>query len=109
MHKECIQRGALIKEVLRLLNQRWSSPSDIDMIPSKLGISALSLGTKIFTLNQILETFRAIPEQYFKDTEQRENILESAQEALDDLIEQEEEEEREIEDDDDGFDISFDI
>ncbi|CAM3537914.1 TyeA family type III secretion system gatekeeper subunit [Parendozoicomonas haliclonae] len=103
-----IKKGVLIEEVLRLLNQRWISASDVEGIPDKMGVQD-DLSIKIFVLNQVLETFRKIPDQYFKEAEHRENILEASQEALDDLIEQEEEEEFEDEDDDDDFDMDFDI
>ena len=101
-----IKQGVLIEEVLRLLNQRWISANDVEGIPEKMGLTSDDLGVKIFALNQVLETYKKIPEQYFKETEHRENILEASQEALDDLIEQEEEEEF---DDDDDFDMNFDI
>ncbi len=102
-----VNDGVLIEEILRLLNQRWISSSDIEAIPGKMGIPDDNLAVKIFVLNQVLETYRKIPDQYFKEAEHRENILEASQEALDDIIEQEEEEE--LEDDEDDFDMDFDI
>ncbi len=107
MDEAMIKEGALVEEVLRLLNQRWISASDIESILEKMGLGTSDVGIKIFVLNQILETYRKIPDQYFKEAEHRENILEASQEALDDLIEQEEEEE--FEDDEDDFDMDFDI
>ena len=108
-----IRKGVMVEEVLRLLNQRWISATDIEGIPGKMGIPDDSLAVKIFVLNQVLETYRKVPDQYFKEIEHRENILEAAQEALDDVIEQEEEEESyeddEDEESDDGFDMDFDI
>ena len=105
-----VKEGVLTEEILRLLNQRWISANDVEGIPAKMGVPVDSLGVKIFVLNQILETYRKIPDQYFKEPEHRENILEACQEALDDVIEEEEEEEAfEDEDDDDDFDMDFDI
>ncbi|MTI14153.1 TyeA family type III secretion system gatekeeper subunit [Sansalvadorimonas verongulae] len=109
MDNSPIQKGVLIEEVLRLLNQRWISANDIESIPGKLGVPVDNLGTKIFVLNQVLETYRKIPDQYFKEPEHRENILEACQEALDDVIEEEEEEEAFEDEDDDDFDMDFDI
>ncbi len=108
MNESIVKEGALVEEVLRLLNQRWISANDIEGILEKMGLGSSDLGIKIFVLNQILETYRKIPDQYFKEAEHRENILEASQEALDDFIEQEEEEEFE-DDDDDDFDMDFDI
>ncbi len=103
-----VEPGVLLGEVLRLLNQRWVSASDVENVPNKMGVPDDNLAVKIFVINQILETYRKVPEQYFKEIEHRENILEAAQEALDDVIEQEEEEEGYEEDEnDDGMD--FDI
>ena len=104
-----IKQGVLIEEVLRLLNQRWVSASDMESIPGKMGVPDDNLAVQIFVLNQILETYRKVPDQYFKEADHRENILEAAQEALDDLIEQEEEEESEEDDEDDDFEMDFDI
>ena len=109
MNDGSIQEGILVEEVLRLLGQRWVSAADVEGIPGKMGVPNDNLGVKIFVLNQVLETYRKIPDQYFKEMEHRENILEAAQEALDDVIEEEEEEEG-FEDEDDGdFDMDFDI
>ena len=103
-----VKQGVLVEEVLRLLNQRWISANDVEGIPEKMGVAGNDLDIKIFILNQVLETYKKIPEQYFKESEHRDNILEATQEALDDLIEQEEEDEFD-DDDDDDFDISFDF
>ena len=104
-----IKQGVLVEEVLRLLNQRWISATDVEGIPGKMGVPDDNLGVKIFVLNQILETYRKIPDQYYKEAEHRENILEACQEALDDVIEEEEEEEALEDEDDDDFDMDFDI
>ncbi|MCL6270561.1 TyeA family type III secretion system gatekeeper subunit [Sansalvadorimonas sp. 2012CJ34-2] len=105
-----IKQGVLVEEILRLLNQRWISATDIEGISGKMGVPGDNLEVRIFVTNQVLEMYRKIPDQYFKDDEHRENILESAQEALDDLIEQEEEEEGfENDEDDDDFEMDFDI
>ncbi len=104
-----IKQGVLIKEILQLLSQRWISASDVESIPEKMGVSDDDLGIKIFVLNQVLEAYRKIPDQYFKEAEHRENILEASQEALDDLIEQEEREELDEFDEDDDYDDDFDI
>ncbi len=109
MTEPAITKGVLVEEILRLLNQRWISATDIEGIPGKMGVPGDNLGVKIFVLNQILETYRKVPDQYFKDPEHRENILEAVQEALDDLIEEEEEEEEYDDDDDDDFEMDFDI
>ncbi|WP_281646116.1 TyeA family type III secretion system gatekeeper subunit [Parendozoicomonas sp. Alg238-R29] len=111
MQNSKIQEGVLVEEVLRLLNQRWISANDVEGIPTKMGVPSDDLAVKIFVLNQVLETYRKIPDQYFKEAEHRENILEACQEALDDVIEEEEEEEAfdDDDEDDDDFDMDFDI
>ncbi|MCY4472648.1 MAG: TyeA family type III secretion system gatekeeper subunit [Kistimonas sp.] len=108
MYEPSVKKGVLVAEILGLLNQRWVSSSDVETIPEKMGIPADKLAIKIFILNHVLEAFRKVPEQYFKEDEHRENILESVQEALDDLIEDEEQEESDDEDEDD-IGMDFDI
>lgn len=108
MRESSVKKGVLVAEILGLLNQRWVSSSDIEGIPEKMGIPAENLAIRIFILNHVLESFRKIPEQYFKEDEHRENIIEAVQEALDDLIEDEEQEENDLEDDED-FGMEFDI
>ena len=107
MEVSTVKKGVLVQEILRLLNQRWISANDVEGIPEKMGITGHDLGVKIFILNQVLDTYKKIPERYFKDSEHRENILETTQEALDDLIE-EEEEGGDFNDDNDS-DLSFDL
>ena len=114
-NKPEIQEGVLIVETFRLLNQRWISAGDIERIPEKTGIkNDTLLDIKIFIVNQSLELYRGIPDRYFKDDDHRINILESAQEALDDLIAEEEagydseyETDENHDDSDDDLDFDF--
>ncbi len=101
------KKGVLIKEALRLLNQRWVSAGDIEGVPNKMGINNSDLlSVKIFVINQLLELYRKIPDRYFKEEDHRANLLEATQEALDDLIEEEEEAYNDDDDDDDA-DLDF--
>lgn len=112
--KPKVKEGVIAQEVMKLLDQRWVSVSDTETIPKKMGVPEDLLTIRIYVLNQVLEAYRSIPDQYFKESDHRENILDVVQEALDDLIEQEEEEENEEEfsyddDDDDDDDLEFDF
>ena len=100
-----VKQGALVEEVLQLLNQRWICADDVDSIPEKIGVTEQELNISIFLLNQIRETYKKIPEQYFKESEHRDNILEATQEALDKYIVKEEK----VGEFDDDFDISFEV
>ncbi len=111
--KPNLKEGVIAQEVLKLLDQRWVSVADTEVIPEKMGVPEDLLAIRIYVLNQVLEAYRKIPDQYFKESDHRENVLEAVQEALDDLIEQEEAEEigddydDEDEDDDDDLDFDF--
>ena len=100
-----VKQGVLVEEVLQLLNQRWISADDVDSIPEKIGVTEQELNISIFLLNQIRETYKKIPEQYFKESEHRDNILEATQEALDKHVVKEEK----VGEFDDDFDISFEV
>ncbi len=104
--------GVLIEEVLKLLDKTWVSSVDIEQILSQTLPNALDenfLTKKIIVANQMLNIYRKTPDIYFNENNQRENILEAIQEALDDLINEEESlGEEEIEDEDDsGLDFNF--
>ncbi|MCK5893911.1 MAG: TyeA family type III secretion system gatekeeper subunit [Endozoicomonadaceae bacterium] len=107
--KPKISEGVIFQEVLRLLDQRWVAVSDVDAITRKMGVPNNFLSIRIYILNQVMEAYRRIPEQYFNETDHRDNLMEAVQEALDDLIEEEEEEEEEEDDDDDDDDMEFDF
>ena len=108
--KPQLKEGVAVQEVLKLLDQRWVSVTDMEMIPGKMGIPEGLLAVRIHVLNQVLDAYRKIPDQYFKESDHRENILEAVQEALDDLIEEEESEEMDDElDDEDDDDLDFDF
>lgn len=108
--KPQIKEGVIVQEVLKLLGQRWVAVTDADAITKKMGVPDSLLTVRIYILNQVLETYRKIPDQYFNEVDHRENLLEAIQEALDDLIEEEEEEADEYDDDDDDDDdMEFDF
>ncbi len=110
--KPQLKEGVIAQEVLKLLDQRWVSVADTEVIPGKMGVPEDLLAIRIYVLNQVLEAYRKIPDQYFKESDHRENVLEAVQEALDDLIEQEEAEEmgEEFDDEDeDDDDLDFDF
>jgi len=108
-----VKEGVIATEVLRILDLPWVSVADTEIITTKMGIPDELLGVRIYALNQILETYKKIPDQYYKENDHRVNVFEAVQEALDDVIEQEEAEEDDYENDDeqddDDIDLDFDF
>ena len=109
--KDEIKQGELIQETLRILGQRWVSSSDIEAIPNRVGLQGDDvISVKIFVVNQLLEIYRSVSDRYFKEQDHRESLMETVQEALDDLIEEEENSyDEEGEEGEEGADLNFDF
>ncbi|MBW2067606.1 MAG: type III secretion system gatekeeper subunit SctW [Deltaproteobacteria bacterium] len=78
----------IVGHILKLKDASWLTSSQIEELPSKLGIKNLS--AQIYFLQGLRETVRLMPMKLFSDNNLRLNMLDRMQEAIDALIEREE-------------------
>ncbi|MBE8215837.1 MAG: TyeA family type III secretion system gatekeeper subunit [Endozoicomonadaceae bacterium] len=105
-----MKEGVLIEEIFQLLDKKWVSSVDIEQIlnqsvPDMPETDVLT--EKIIITNQLLTICRKIPDNYFNEKTQRENILEAIQDTLDELINEEENLSIESIHDEDDLDFNF--
>lgn len=82
-----LQRGVLLEQMLKLVEQPWVTEADFDPLPGRMGVDGLAL--RIFVMTKIIELLRIMPEDMFANDDTRQAIIGAAQEHLDSLVEQE--------------------
>ena len=95
--KEVIDALKLMKAVVPLINEKWVDPQKILQICEEFTrASSMQLEDaveiKILFLTGLLnEVIKPIPLRLYRDPETRENLIETVQEIINNLVEQEEE------------------
>lgn len=102
-----MKQAVLMKQMLRLLDQQWVTEGDFDKLLEAMSISRLE--ARIFTMTKVVGLVRMIPEEIFPNIETKQNMMSSASDLLDSLVEQENEDEVQIIEDDADFGVLGDI
>ncbi|HCE3662374.1 TPA: TyeA family type III secretion system gatekeeper subunit [Vibrio parahaemolyticus] len=84
------QASDLMADVIALVEQRWASSEEIWKIATSMELVAIE--QKIDFVRELHKLIRHIPVDVFADDEQRQNLIQAAQKALDEAIDLEEEE-----------------
>ncbi|HHF3085552.1 TyeA family type III secretion system gatekeeper subunit [Vibrio diabolicus] len=84
------QVSNLMADVIALVEQRWVSSDEIWKVANAMELTAVQ--QKIDFFREFHKLVRAIPIDVFADEEQRQNLIQAAQKALDEAIDIEEEE-----------------
>ncbi len=79
----------LMKELVALTGEKWVGPARLTSLADRHGPSGAT-GRVIF-LSTVRELLRTMPPLVFEDPEIRQSILDAAQQALDNAIDDEEE------------------
>ncbi|KAA1194902.1 TyeA family type III secretion system gatekeeper subunit [Photorhabdus heterorhabditis] len=79
----------LMGDVVSLVEKRWANVRDVEMLCHALGLQDSQ--TQIHFYRELKRLIRLIPVEVFSDEEQRQNLLNSCQSALDTAIESEDE------------------
>ncbi|HHF3031475.1 MULTISPECIES: TyeA family type III secretion system gatekeeper subunit [Vibrio diabolicus subgroup] len=84
------QVSNLMADVIALVEQRWVSSDEIWKVSNAMELTAVQ--QKIDFFREFHKLVRAIPIDVFADEEQRQNLIQAVQKALDEAIDIEEEE-----------------
>ncbi|AVF95098.1 TyeA family type III secretion system gatekeeper subunit [Vibrio diabolicus] len=84
------QVSNLMADVIALVEQRWVSSDEIWKVANAMELTAVQ--QKIDFFREFHKLVRAIPIDVFADAEQRQNLIQAVQKALDEAIDIEEEE-----------------
>ncbi|AVF74591.1 MULTISPECIES: TyeA family type III secretion system gatekeeper subunit [Vibrio] len=84
------QVSNLMADVIALVEQRWVSSDEIWKVANAMELTAVE--QKIDFFREFHKLVRAIPIDVFADDEQRQNLIQAVQKALDEAIDIEEEE-----------------
>ncbi|EGQ8017893.1 TyeA family type III secretion system gatekeeper subunit [Vibrio alginolyticus] len=84
------QVSNLMADVIALVEQRWVSSDEIWKVVNAMELTAVE--QKIDFFREFHKLVRAIPIDVFADEEQRQNLIQAVQKALDEAIDIEEEE-----------------
>ncbi|MDG2624832.1 TyeA family type III secretion system gatekeeper subunit [Vibrio parahaemolyticus] len=84
------QVSNLMADVIALVEQRWVSSDEIWKVVNAMELTAVE--QKIDFFREFHKLVRAIPIDVFADEEQRQNLIQAVQKALDEAIDLEEEE-----------------
>ena len=84
------QVSNLMADVIALVEQRWVSSDEIWKVANAMELTAVE--QKIDFFRELHKLVRAIPIDVFADEEQRQNLIQAVQKALDEAIDIEEEE-----------------
>ncbi|MCG6325810.1 TyeA family type III secretion system gatekeeper subunit [Vibrio alginolyticus] len=84
------QVSNLMADVIALVEQRWVSSGEIWKVANAMELTAVE--QKIDFFREFHKLVRAIPIDVFADEEQRQNLIQAVQKALDEAIDIEEEE-----------------
>ncbi|MDG2738344.1 TyeA family type III secretion system gatekeeper subunit [Vibrio parahaemolyticus] len=84
------QVSNLMADVIALVEQRWVSSDEIWKVANAMELTAVE--QKIDFFREFHKLVRAIPIDVFADDEQRQNLIQAVQKALDEAIDLEEEE-----------------
>ncbi|EGQ9247495.1 SepL/TyeA/HrpJ family type III secretion system gatekeeper [Vibrio parahaemolyticus] len=84
------QASDLMADVIALVEQRWVSSEEIWKIATSMELVAIE--QKIDFFRELHKLIRHISVDVFADDEQRQNLIQAAQKALDEAIDLEEEE-----------------
>ncbi|EIL2910033.1 TyeA family type III secretion system gatekeeper subunit [Vibrio alginolyticus] len=84
------QVSNLMADVIALVEQRWVSSDEIWKVANAMELTAVE--QKIDFFREFHKLVRAIPIDVFADEEQRQNLIQAVQKALDEAIDIEEEE-----------------
>ncbi|HHF3111375.1 TyeA family type III secretion system gatekeeper subunit [Vibrio diabolicus] len=84
------QVSNLMADVIALVEQRWISSDEIWKVANAMELTAVQ--QKIDFFREFHKLVRAIPIDVFADEEQRQNLIQAVQKALDEAIDIEEEE-----------------
>ncbi|HBK5920393.1 TPA: TyeA family type III secretion system gatekeeper subunit [Vibrio alginolyticus] len=84
------QVSNLVADVIALVEQRWVSSDEIWKVVNAMELTAVE--QKIDFFREFHKLVRAIPIDVFADEEQRQNLIQAVQKALDEAIDIEEEE-----------------
>ena len=99
--------AVLMKQMLKLLDQQWVTEADFDKLLDVMQVSELE--AQIFTMTKVVGLVRMIPEEIFPNIETKQNMISSASDLLDSLVEQENEDEVQVVEDEADFGILGDI
>ncbi|MCW7547986.1 TyeA family type III secretion system gatekeeper subunit [Photorhabdus sp. APURE] len=80
----------LMGDVVSLVEKRWANVRDVEMLGHALGLQNSQI--QIHFYRELKRVIRLIPVEVFSDEEQRQNLLNACQLALDTAIEREEDE-----------------
>ncbi|EDP58952.1 TyeA family type III secretion system gatekeeper subunit [Vibrio sp. AND4] len=80
----------LMSDVISLVEQRWVGTSEIWNLVNSMNLE--STERKISFFRELHKLVRHIPIDVFNDEEQRQNLIQAVQKALDEAIDLEEEE-----------------
>ncbi|MDW1986239.1 TyeA family type III secretion system gatekeeper subunit [Vibrio sp. 811] len=83
------QVSNLMADVIALVEQRWVSSDEIWKVANAMELTAVE--QKIDFFREFHKLVRAIPIDVFADEEQRQNLIQAVQKALDEAIDIEEE------------------
>ncbi len=78
----------LMREVIALIDKRWVGVKDIQYLATHLTLRDISVQIAFF--REIKRLIRLLPVDVFTDEEQRQNLIQACQMALDEVIEREE-------------------
>ncbi|MFH4558574.1 TyeA family type III secretion system gatekeeper subunit [Vibrio diabolicus] len=84
------QVSNLMADLIALVEQRWVSSDEIWKVANAMELTAVQ--QKIDFFREFHKLVRAIPIDVFADEEQRQNLIQAVQKALDEAIDIEEEE-----------------
>ncbi|MGY5820668.1 TyeA family type III secretion system gatekeeper subunit [Vibrio chemaguriensis] len=84
------QVSNLMADVIALVEQRWVSSDEVWKVANAMELTAVQ--QKIDFFREFHKLVRMIPIDVFADEEQRQNLIQAVQKALDEAIDIEEEE-----------------
>ncbi|HET6467206.1 MAG TPA: TyeA family type III secretion system gatekeeper subunit [Geminicoccaceae bacterium] len=81
----------VLLRLLDLAEQTWVGPAEIGRIAAEAELKLKTIEAEIYFLRELADVARALPLRLFKESDQRERLVDAVQEALDDAIRREEE------------------
>lgn len=80
----------LMGDLIALVEKRWASVRDVEQVGAALELDEVQ--TQVLLYQELKRLVRLLPVELFSEEEQRQNLLQCCQGALDNAIEREEDE-----------------
>ncbi len=80
----------LMGDLIALVEKRWATVRDVEQVGAALELAEVQ--TQVLLYQELKRLVRLLPVELFSEEEQRQNLLQCCQGALDNAIEREEDE-----------------